>query len=165
MPPQVGMMPVPQPQAQPVDKVAKLKELKELLDTGVLSQEEFDAEKKKVLEVPATEIQPVMAHPGMSNMLQPGMMRPPPPGCPTGGEYVRVRYSGPATQNAKGIRCILGFVIPPLAPCCWLGACLMDSLAPKDIKEVYQLGGTYYTMNGTVDPDKTIKAARTGRGR
>lgn len=32
------------------DKIKKLKELKELLDSGTLTQEEFDAEKKKVLE-------------------------------------------------------------------------------------------------------------------
>ena len=31
------------------DNYAKLKELKELLDNGILTQEEFDAEKKKIL--------------------------------------------------------------------------------------------------------------------
>lgn len=32
------------------DKYAKLKELKELLDSGVLTQEEFDTEKQKILD-------------------------------------------------------------------------------------------------------------------
>ena len=34
---------------QPKDNVAKLKELKELMDAGVLSKEEFDAQKEKIL--------------------------------------------------------------------------------------------------------------------
>ena len=33
-----------------VDRVGKLKELKELLDAGILSNEEFDIEKKKILD-------------------------------------------------------------------------------------------------------------------
>jgi hypothetical protein len=33
-----------------VDRVGKLKELKELLDAGILSNEEFDVEKKKILD-------------------------------------------------------------------------------------------------------------------
>jgi hypothetical protein len=42
--------------AQPpgkLDKMASLRELKTLLDQGVLSQDEFDAEKKKILSVEA----------------------------------------------------------------------------------------------------------------
>ena len=35
------------------DKYQRLQQLKSLLDSGVLSQEEFDAEKKKILD--ATE--------------------------------------------------------------------------------------------------------------
>ena len=34
--------------------VARLKGLKELLDGGVLTQEEFDAQKKEILEKPKT---------------------------------------------------------------------------------------------------------------
>ena len=34
------------------DVVEKLKQLKELLDDGVLTQEEFDAQKKQVLATP-----------------------------------------------------------------------------------------------------------------
>lgn len=37
-------------QAKQDDKYDKLKKLKELLDAGVLTQDEFDAEKKKILE-------------------------------------------------------------------------------------------------------------------
>ena len=48
---QPGMM---QPGMAPMsDKVAKLKELKELLDAGALTQEEFDIEKKKILAGPS----------------------------------------------------------------------------------------------------------------
>jgi membrane protease subunit (stomatin/prohibitin family) len=42
------------PQAAPAvsqdDKMAQLKQLKELLDTGVLTQAEFDAQKQKILQ-------------------------------------------------------------------------------------------------------------------
>jgi membrane protease subunit (stomatin/prohibitin family) len=44
----------PAPQAAPAasedDKMAQLKQLKELLDTGVLTQAEFDAQKQKILQ-------------------------------------------------------------------------------------------------------------------
>ena len=59
------------------DVVEKLKQLKELLDDGVLTQEEFDAQKKQVLATP-TPVQgnqvPV-AQPQM--MQQPQMMMQP----------------------------------------------------------------------------------------
>ena len=42
-------MPQPPPPASD-DVMAHLKELKEMLDSGVLTQEEFDAQKKKALE-------------------------------------------------------------------------------------------------------------------
>ena len=54
------------------DPMAKLKECKELLDEGVLTQAEFDAEKKKIL-AGTPEIQPVQA---MQAEMQPGMMQP-----------------------------------------------------------------------------------------
>ena len=38
--------------SQPKDSVTKLKELKELMDAGVLTQEEFDAQKEKILNSP-----------------------------------------------------------------------------------------------------------------
>lgn len=40
--------PAPAPEAE-VDPYEKLMEAKELLDAGILTQEEFDAEKKKIL--------------------------------------------------------------------------------------------------------------------
>ena len=82
--------------------LTQLKELKELLDGGVLTQEEFDAQKKVILEGSAG-IKPVQAdvavapgtimpvvpnggmmqpgmpgvmQPGMPGMMQPGMMQP-----------------------------------------------------------------------------------------
>jgi hypothetical protein len=48
------MAPAPPPPAAPAggptDMAAKLTELKGLLDQGILTQEEFDAQKKKLLE-------------------------------------------------------------------------------------------------------------------
>ena len=43
--------PAPAAESQPAeaDPYAQLKEAKELLDAGILSQEEFEAEKKKLL--------------------------------------------------------------------------------------------------------------------
>ena len=67
--------------------IEQLKELKELLDQGVLTQEEFDAQKKEILEKPKTTqvapepaivAQPATMQPGMMQpgMMQPGMMQP-----------------------------------------------------------------------------------------
>ena len=41
--------PAPAPAAAPVDMVAQLESLKKLLDEGVLTQAEFDAQKQKLL--------------------------------------------------------------------------------------------------------------------
>ena len=58
----------------PVD-AAKLKEIKELFDSGVLTQEEYDAEKKKILDAPAPKAvptaQPVAAVPQGRPVAQP----------------------------------------------------------------------------------------------
>jgi hypothetical protein len=50
-PPQYAQAPPPPPPAAPVGKsaVEQLTDLKKLLDAGVLTQEEFDVEKAKVL--------------------------------------------------------------------------------------------------------------------
>jgi hypothetical protein len=51
---QAPMAPAPPPPAPPMggptDVAAKLTELKGLLDQGILTQEEFDAQKQKLLE-------------------------------------------------------------------------------------------------------------------
>ena len=75
-----------------------------------------------------------------------------PVGCPPGGQYLMVKYMGPATQQAQSSHstfcCILGILCGnPI--CCLCAACPPPDL--KDEKEVYQVGGTYYTLNGTVD--------------
>lgn len=44
------------------DKYQQLKQLKSLLDSGVLSQEEFDAEKKKILDTTETPSKPKKKH-------------------------------------------------------------------------------------------------------
>ena len=47
--PQGDAPPAPEPAAPPVDIYADLTKLKELLDAGVLTQAEFDAQKQKLL--------------------------------------------------------------------------------------------------------------------
>ena len=42
--------PQPAPGATQEDKMAQLQQLKQLLDTGVLTQAEFDAQKQKILQ-------------------------------------------------------------------------------------------------------------------
>ena len=53
------------------DKLAKIKELKELLDGGAVTQEEFEAEKKVILEggYETNNIQPVAAQAGSSIVI------------------------------------------------------------------------------------------------
>ena len=162
--------------------IEQLKELKDLLDQGVLTQEEFDGQKKAILEKPKiTQVSPepvivaqpatmqpgMMMQPGMSQpgmmqpgMMQPGMMmanggmmRPPPPGCPPGGQYVMVKWCGPQTQQGAECMKLAGCIMLPAwgvgLICCCI-ACAMEN-DPKDEKEVYKLGDQHYTLNGTLD--------------
>jgi hypothetical protein len=49
-PPPPPSMPAPPPAAPARDPIAQLKDLKELLDGGVLTQAEFDGQKQKILQ-------------------------------------------------------------------------------------------------------------------
>jgi putative oligomerization/nucleic acid binding protein len=49
-PPPPAPMPAPPPAAPARDPIAQLKDLKELLDAGVLTQAEFDTQKQKILQ-------------------------------------------------------------------------------------------------------------------
>jgi Short C-terminal domain len=49
-PPPPAPMPAPPPAAPARDPIAQLKDLKELLDAGVLTQAEFDGQKQKILQ-------------------------------------------------------------------------------------------------------------------
>ena len=79
--------------------IEQLKELKDLLDQGVLTQEEFDGQKKAILEKPKiTQVspepvivaQPATMQPGMMQpgMMQPGMMQPGMMQCNAAGQMV-----------------------------------------------------------------------------
>ena len=174
--------------------IEQLKELKELLDQGVLTQEEFDGQKKAILEKPKTTqvspepiiaqpatmqpgmsqpcmmqpgmmqpgmMQPGMMQPGMMQpgMMQPGMMpgmmmahggRPPPPGCPPGGQYVMVKWCGPQTQQGADFCKLIGcLTLPGGLICCCIGMAMEND--PKDDKEVYKVNGNHYTPTGTLD--------------
>ena len=143
--------------------LAKLEKLAEMKSKGILTEEEFAQQKAAVLGgsgnasnqvAPAPEMmmQPIMMQPGMM-----GNQRPPPPGCPPGGQFLMVKYKGPVTEQAQqhhsSTCCIIGTLFLPAMGagiiCCLLAACPPPDL--KDEKEVYQVGGTYYTLNGTVD--------------
>ena len=159
----------------------QLKELKALLDDGVLSQAEFDEQKKAVLAAPTpvkgNQIAPEPAV-GTQMMQQPQMMvapiqampaghpsvRHPPPGVAEGGQYIMVKYSGPETQKAATFCCILGWilVVPTMGAglCCIIAGALTDC-DPKDEKEVYKLGGNYYSLNGTPE---NLRAPKEGGG-
>jgi hypothetical protein len=49
-PPPPAPMPAPPPPAPARDPIAQLKDLKDLLDAGVLTQAEFDSQKQKILQ-------------------------------------------------------------------------------------------------------------------
>ena len=80
-------------------------------------------------------------------------MRPPPPGCPPGGQYVMVKWCGPQTQQGAECMKLAGCIMLPAwgvgLICCCI-ACAMEN-DPKDEKEVYKLGDQHYTLNGTLD--------------
>ena len=186
-------------------KMAQLKELASMKDSGILSEAEFATQKAALLAVApqAPPIMPVQAT-MQGGMMQPGMMHgaghddaaghdaaghdaaghdaaghdaaghdaaghdaaghddgqptPPPPGCPPGGQFVMVKYHGPATKQAQAhtaFCCILGFFLPVLSAAL-LALCPPQDL--KDEKEVYQVNGTCYTLNGTVDTNVVCPA-------
>mmetsp|Transcript_6758 Transcript_6758/g.21156 ORF Transcript_6758/g.21156 Transcript_6758/m.21156 type:complete len:189 (+) Transcript_6758:354-920(+) len=69
--------------------IEQLKELKELLDQGVLTQEEFDAQKKEILEKPkTTQVAPEPAIVAQPATMQPGMMQPGMMQCNAAGQMV-----------------------------------------------------------------------------
>ena len=143
--------------------LAKLEKLADMKSKGILTEEEFAQQKAAVLGGSGNASNRVAPAPGMMMqpiMMQPGMMgnqRPPPPGCPPGGQFLMVKYKGPATQQAQqhhaSTCCIIGTLFLPAMGagiiCCLFAGCPPEDL--KDEKEVYQVGGTYYTLNGTVD--------------
>ena len=143
--------------------LAKLEKLADMKSKGILTEEEFAQQKAAVLGGSGNASNQVASAPGMMMqpiMMQPGMMgnqRPPPPGCPPGGQFLMVKYKGPVTEQAQqhhsSTCCIIGTLFLPAMGagiiCCLLAACPPPDL--KDEKEVYQVGGTYYTLNGTVD--------------
>ena len=143
--------------------LAKLEKLADMKSKGILTEEEFAQQKAAVLGGSGNASNRVAPAPGMMMqpiMMQPGMMgnqRPPPPGCPPGGQFLMVKYKGPATQQAQqhhaSTCCIIGTLFLPAMGagiiCCICAACPPPDL--KDEKEVYQVGGTCYTLNGTVD--------------
>ena len=143
--------------------LAKLEKLADMKSKGILTEEEFAQQKAAVLGGSGNASNRVAPAPGMMMqpiMMQPGMMgnqRPPPPGCPPGGQFLMVKYKGPATQQAQqhhaSTCCIIGTLFLPAMGagiiCCLFAGCPPEDL--KDEKEVYQVGGTYYTPNGTVD--------------
>ena len=135
--------------------LAKLEKLADMKSKGILTEEEFAQQKAAVLSgeiVSPKQVAPVMMQPGMM-----GNQRPPPPGCPPGGQFLMVKYKGPVTEQAQqhhsSVCCIIGTLFLPAMGagiiCCLCAACPPPDL--KDEKEVYQVGGTYYTLNGTVD--------------
>mmetsp|Transcript_19483 Transcript_19483/g.55426 ORF Transcript_19483/g.55426 Transcript_19483/m.55426 type:complete len:210 (-) Transcript_19483:130-759(-) len=124
---------VVQPPSQPVtvmsDKAAKLKELKELLDSGVLTQAEFDAEKAKVLagSAPVAPAAPQAMVRGQAQVqVSPGAIP-----CPTNpaatGPYTE-KWHGPNTQMARTLMFFGG---------CWLCCCLIAAGPGLDDRQVW----------------------------
>ena len=140
--------------------LAKLEKLAEMKSKGILTEEEFAQQKAAVLGGSASNqvaaapggIQPIMMQPGMM-----GNQRPPPPGCPPGGQFLMVKFEGPKTQKYQQSYsrtcCIIGTLLVP-AFGAGIICCLLVGWPPvplKDEKEVYQVGGRYYSLNGRVD--------------
>ena len=112
--------------------IAQLKEIKELLDGGVLTQQEFDAQKTLILEKPKitqvapapvapAPVAPVVGQPAMmqAGMMQPGMMQPgmqpnKPANVPLGARGpITETYHGPNTDAFCCIMFLIG------CPCIW----------------------------------------------
>ena len=132
----------------------QLEKLASMKDRGILTEAEFATQKAALLGASV-----IMAQPAGINQ------RPPPPGCPPGGKFMMVKYHGPVTQQAQqshGTTCCIIGILCANPICCLLAGCPPQDL--KDEKEVYQVGGTYYTLNGTVDTNVGPAGAGAGGG-
>ena len=90
------------------DTISKLKDLKELLDGGALTQEEFDAQKAQLLATPSQAMQ---ASPTVI-MTQPGVGQSKPSNVPSDARGpITENYHGPTTDVFCCIMCVIG---------CWI---------------------------------------------
>ena len=127
------------------DKAAKLREFKELLDSGVLSQAEFDAEKAKILAgsgsvAPAAQ-QAIVR--GAQVQAQPGSV--PCPTNPAATGPTTEKWHGPNTQMARTLMFFGG---------CWLCCCLIAAGPGLDDRQVWTgpAGEKYLYPTGELVP-------------
>ena len=138
------------------DKAAKLREFKELLDSGVLSQAEFDAEKAKILAgsdsvapaaPPAAPAAPqAIVSQATPVQLQPGVVPKPAHINPAAIGPTTEKWHGPNTAVAR----FLLFLIPP----CWLCCCLIAAGPGLDERQVWTgpAGEKYLYPTGELVP-------------
>ncbi len=129
------------------DKAAKLREFKELLDSGVLSQAEFDAEKAKIL-AGSDSVAPAAPQAIVSQaqvQLQPGVVPKPAHINPAAIGPTTEKWHGPDTSIARFICCLFG-----LWPCC----CLIAAGPGLDERQVWTgpAGEKYLYPTGQLVP-------------
>lgn len=141
------------------DTAAKLKEFKELLDSGVLTQEEFDTEKAKVLAGSASvspaapqAIAPVQAQ----MQVQPGVVPKPAHINPAAIGPTTEKWHGPNTQMTNCLLCLGG---------CWLCCCLIAAGPGLDDRQVWTgpAGEKYLYPTGELVPTGGGGGKRRGR--
>jgi len=136
------------------DTVAKLKGLKELLDSGVLTQAEFDAEKAKILAGSASvapaapPVAPAAPQAIVSQaqvQLQPGVVPKPAHINPAAIGPTTEKWHGPDTSIARFLCCLFG-----LWPCC----CLIAAGPGLDERQVWTgpAGEKYLYPTGQLVP-------------
>ena len=130
------------------DTVAKLKGLKELLDSGVLTQAEFDAEKAKVLagSAPvAPAAQQAMVRGQAQVQVSPGVVPKPAHVHPAAIGPTTEKWHGPDTSIARFLCCIFGG---------WLCCCLIAAGPGLDDRQVWTgpAGEKYLYPTGVLVP-------------
>ena len=152
-------VPMQAPPANAADNIAKLTDLKGLLDAGVLTQEEFDVQKKQILAGGGDPVATPVMQPAMQPAMQPVQpmmpiqpVQAPIPGAMPRPPHVPANAIGPVPDKWHGQTTgIIRLILFCMGPGCWICCCAIAAgegldnrmvwIGPSGEKYLYPTGG------------------------